>query len=86
MGHTHRTSFQELNEQTAMIGGLSGVPKLVTMVSQLMPGGGAFPSTWNDWLTARIASERPFSVVFTSPDDGEVWTLVVDRERESPRE
>lgn len=70
-----KTTYAELDEATAPIGGMMGIPQLVTLVGSLLPGGAKLPPEWGEWLSQRITAREPFVLSAESPTH--VWKLEI---------
>ena len=70
-----RTTWAELEAACGPIGGLMGIPQLITMVGALMPGGASLPPSWGTWLAERITERQDVTLSCETPTG--VWRLEI---------
>ena len=67
-------TWAELDASLSMVGGVSGLPGLLSMVGA-MAGGASMPESVIAWLGEAITKREPFSLRFAT--GGNEWSLDV---------
>jgi hypothetical protein len=65
-------TYAEIDAALTAIGGLAGLPVLISSVASMLPGA-SMPGAWSEWLTERCEAREPLTLSLTS--SGSSWTV-----------